>query len=91
MFEGLLPIGTVVLLNGSTKRVMIVGVVQKGGSNPDNIWDYTGVIFPEGYIDSEKMVLFNNEQIAQIFSLGYQDTEQMEFKKKADELINSLR
>lgn len=28
MFEGLLPIGSVVLLTNSTKRVMIIGVCQ---------------------------------------------------------------
>ena len=29
MFEGMLPIGSVVLLKDSEKRVMIIGVLQK--------------------------------------------------------------
>ena len=91
MFNGLLPIGSVVLVGNSKKKVMIVGVCQKGGSDETKIWDYTGVIYPEGYLDAQKMFLFNNEQITQIFALGYQDAEQLEFKEKADEAIKKLR
>lgn len=53
--------------------------------------DYTGVIFPEGYLDSEKMFLFNREQISHVYALGYQDEEQMEFKKKAEVVIANMR
>ena len=91
MLNGLLPIGSVVLLHESKKKVMIVGVCQKGGSDAEKIWDYTGVLFPEGFLASDKMFLFNNEQIAQIFALGYQDGEQLAFKTKADEMIKKLR
>ncbi len=91
MLNGLLPIGSVVLIGNSKKKVMIVGVCQKGNKEPEKIWDYTGVIFPEGYLDSEKMLLFNNEQITQIYALGYQDEEQIAFKEKADVAISELR
>lgn len=91
MFEGLLPIGSVVLIGDSKKRVMIVGVCQKGGSDEQKIWDYTGVIFPEGFLDPQKMFLFNNDQITQIYALGYQDAEQIAFKEKADAAIIELR
>lgn len=91
MLEGLLPIGSVVLLHGSTKKVMIAGVCQKGGQNPDTLWDYTGVIFPEGFLAPDKMFMFNNEQIEQIYALGYQDEEQLMFKEKADAIIAKLR
>ena len=70
---------------------MIVGVCQKGGQNPNAIWDYTGVIFPEGYLDAEKMFLFNREQISHVYALGYQDEEQMAFKVKAEETIKGIR
>lgn len=90
MFYGLLPIGSVVLLKNSTKRVMVVGLCQKGGAE-SKLWDYAGVIFPEGYIDSSKMFLFNNDQIAQVYALGYQDAEQLAFKEKADAKMQELR
>lgn len=90
MFTGLLPIGSVVLVGNSKKKVMIVGLCQKGGTE-EKLWDYSGVVFPEGYIDPNKMFLFNNEQISQVFALGYQDAEQIAFKEKADAMIQELR
>jgi len=91
MFKGLLPIGSVVLLSGSTKKVMIIGVCQRGANDPKKIWDYTGVVFPEGFIAPDKMFMFNNEQIEQVFAMGYQDEEQLAFKKKIDIVIENLR
>lgn len=91
MFTGLLPIGSVVLVGNSTKKVMIVGLCQKGGSDEVKLWDYAGVIYPEGYLDPNKLFLFNNDQITQIYALGYQDAEQMAFKKKADAMMEELR
>lgn len=90
MFTGLLPIGSVVLVGNSKKKVMIVGLYQKGGAE-GKLWDYAGVVFPEGYIDPNKMFLFNNEQISQVYALGYQDAEQIAFKEKADTMIQELR
>lgn len=91
MLNGLLPIGSVVLLNESKKKVMIVGVCQRSANDHSKIWDYTGVIFPEGFLAPDKMFMFNNEQIAQIFAIGYQDGEQLAFKAKIDEAIKKLR
>jgi len=91
MFNGLLPIGSVVLVGNSKKKVMIIGVCQKGGSEEQKIWDYTGVIYPEGFLDPQKMFLFNNEQITKVYALGYQDAEQIAFKEKADAAIIELR
>lgn len=91
MFEGLLPIGSVVLLKESTKRVMIMGVCQRSADNNETIWDYCGCFYPEGYLGADKIFLFNNDQIDRIYALGYQDAEQMEFKKKADHIVTELR
>lgn len=90
MFTGLLPIGSVVLVGNSQKKVMIVGLCQKGGAE-GKLWDYAGVVFPEGYIDANKLFLFNSEQISRIYALGYQDAEQIAFKEKADVMMQELR
>lgn len=45
MNNELLPIGSVVLIGNSKKKVMIVGVCQKGGQDPNAIWDYTALSF----------------------------------------------
>lgn len=91
MIHGLLPIGSVVLIGNSEKKVMIIGVCQRSAKERERIWDYSGVIYPEGFLDPQKMFLFDNEQITQIFALGYQDAEQLAFKQKADLAISKLK
>jgi hypothetical protein len=91
MLEGLLPIGTVVLLKEGNKRLMIIGVVQKQADEEGKIWDYAGCLYPEGYISAEQTYLFNGDQIDRIFALGFQDEEQFAFKPKAEEALKGLR
>jgi hypothetical protein len=91
MIEGLLPVGSVVLLKDSTKKVMIIGVCQKEVGQDTVFWDYSGCLFPEGYMGADKTFLFNNDQIESVYSLGYQDEEQLQFKKKAEEVMERLR
>ena len=91
MFEGVLPIGTVVLLKDSTKKLMIMGYAQVSAKKPDVIWDYTGCVFHEGFIGPDKMFMFNRDQIDQVFALGYQDQEQMAFKGQVDKALEDLR
>ena len=88
-FEGLLPIGSVVLLKNASKRLMIIGVCRKEESG--KIWDYAGCLYPEGFISADETFLFDGEQIEKVFAVGYQDQEQFEFKVKADELMKSFR
>lgn len=91
MFEGLLPIGTVVLLKNSQKRVMIIGVLQKQIKEGNEvIWDYSACFYPEGYMGPDRTFLFNADQIEKVFAVGYQDQEQFEFKEKIDELRKEL-
>lgn len=90
MLNGILPIGSVVILKESEKKVMIVGVGQVG-SGDNHIWDYAGVLFPEGYVDADTLFLFDNEQIAQVYFLGYQDIEQQNFKTMVEESLELLR
>lgn len=92
MEESLLPIGSVVLLKESTKRVMIIGVLQKQTTESgDRIWDYAGVYYPEGYMGPDRTFLFNDEQVERVFALGYQDEEQFAFNAKIDSVREELR
>ena len=91
--NGLLPVGSVVLLKGSQKRLMIIGVCQQSGTDEadNHIYDYVGCLFPEGYMDSTSNFLFDGEQIERLYAIGYQDAEQLAFKEKADELLMQIR
>lgn len=92
MFTGLLPIGSVVLLKNSSKRIMIIGVLQKQiNKDVERIWDYSACFYPEGYMGPDKTFLFNGDQIEKVYSVGYQDEEQFQFKEQADAYLADLR
>lgn len=92
MEDTLLPIGSVVLLKDSTKRVMIIGVLQvQRNEGEERIWDYSGVYYPEGYMGPDKTFLFNDDQIVRVFALGYQDDEYFPFEEKITQVRKEMK
>jgi len=89
--EGLLPVGSVVLLQGGSHRVMIIGYCQKLLSEPNRVFDYVGCLFPEGFISAEKNYLFNREQIDKVYHVGYQTDGQFALVEKMETAIKNLR
>ena len=90
-YEKFLPIGTVVLLKNATKKVMITGFYVKAEGH-EEVFDYTGCIYPEGVISSTQNCVFNHEQIDKIYHIGLIDEEEKKFKevlKKAIEKENN--
>ena len=76
--ENLLPIGSVVLLKGGVKRLMIYGVRQT--DKKDNTeYDYNGVLYPEGNIGDAYQYLFNQEDIQEVYFKGFEDDERTRF------------
>lgn len=87
--EKFLPIGTVVMLKGGKKRVMITGFCAFDEKNKGKIFDYAGCIYPEGFLNSNTTCLFNHEQIEKVYHLGLaEDDEEKSFKIKLNEFIN---
>ena len=84
-----LPIGSVVLLKESQKRIMIVGVKQKQVGS-DKVWDYSACLYPEGILDPDKLFLFDNEQIERLYFIGLQDGEGLAFSQKLSQLDNKI-
>lgn len=84
-----LPIGSIVLLKGGSKRVMVTGFcsIPKGEKK---IYDYTGCMYPEGILSSSSSFLFNHEQIDKIFFVGYKDEEETAFKEKLNDMMNKI-
>lgn len=80
-----LPIGSVVLLKESNKRIMIVGVKQKQ-ANSDKVWDYSACLFPEGILDPERLYLFDSEQIERLYFIGLQDGESLAFTERLNDM-----
>lgn len=90
MMKNYFPIGTVVLLKGGKKRIMIIGIGQKD-IETNEVWDYSACLFPEGYIDPSKVILFNHEQVERVYAIGYQDSEQLEFLSKVNATMNDIK
>ena len=89
--EKYLPIGTVVTLKGATKRVMISGFCALDNSNKDKIWDYSGCMYPEGFINSNQICLFDHDQIEKIYHIGLSnDAEEKEFKDNLNIFMNEF-
>ena len=85
-----LPIGTVILLKGGKKRLMITGFCSYDNEKKDKAYDYTGCLYPEGIITNKQMALFNHSQIEKIFFLGYQDQEEKIFKQNMTNQVNKI-
>ena len=92
-----LPIGTVVILKGATKRLMISGFCAMENEPKENeetkIWDYSGCLYPEGFLSSNQCCLFDHEQIEEIFHLGLsaeEDEEEKDFKKQLKKAVKNL-
>lgn len=80
----LLPIGSIVLLEEGIKKLMIYGVKQTDNAD-GKLYDYIGVVYPEGNMGEGTQFLFNHENIDQIVFRGFEDREREIFIGKLDE------
>ena len=74
----LFPIGSVVLLKGGERPLMIVGFRQKE-ARTNKVWDYSAVLHPDGLFDSNSLYLFNADQIESLLFMGFLDTEGLRY------------
>ncbi len=82
-----LPIGSIVLLNNGVKRVMIYG--RKVRSLDDGqVYDYLGCLYPEGALDNNHVFVFNRDQIKLVYFIGFQDMEELVYRKRFRENVN---
>ncbi len=79
MIKDLLPIGSVVLLRNGVKKLMIMGVKTINTDTPETVYDYLGVLFPEGYLGDEGNFMFNHEDITDVVFRGYDNPERHDF------------
>ena len=89
--EALLPNGSIVLLKGGNKRLMIYGrkqIITGEGNEEDQkesiagtMFDYLGVPYPEGYINQDYAYVFNHSDIIDIIFRGYEDEEEEDFQE----------
>lgn len=88
--KDLLPVGSVVLLKGGTKKLVIMGIKQASVEEPDDERDYVGVLYPEGYLGNDTFYLFNHEDINDIIFIGYSNPEREEFMALVDQMYRDM-
>jgi hypothetical protein len=81
MYERLLPLGSVVLVKGGNKRLMITGRIQarKGDTK---VYDYSACLYPEGIMNSQEMYFFNHDAVDHLYFVGFQDEEELGFRSE---------
>lgn len=75
ILEHYLPLGSIVVLNGSVKKMMITarGLIAPVGEE-NKVFDYGGIFYPEGVM-GEKMAFFNQKDIYKVVFQGYSDAD----------------
>ena len=86
-----LPIGTVVLLKGGKKELMIMSyciipsgeIYDKSGKvdSKGKVFDYGACFYPEGMVTSDQLFAFNHEQIEKVCYKGYETENQKEISE----------
>lgn len=100
--ERFLPIGTVVLLKGGKRELMIMSycimpsgeVYDKNGKvdASGKMFDYGACFYPEGMVTSDQLFAFNHDQIEKVCYKGYETDHQKEISEVLNggiELMNS--
>lgn len=73
--KDLLPVGSVVMLDGGSKKTVIMGILQFNLEKQDRVYDYLGVPYPEGYMGKGSSYFFNYDSIIEVFFRGYENDE----------------
>ena len=92
-----LPIGTVVLLKGGKKELMIMSYCvfptgeaydKNGKTNVDGMmFDYGGCFYPEGMVKSDQLFVFNHDQIDRVCFKGYVTESYSEISDKLNTYV----
>ena len=99
--ERFLPIGSVVLLKGGKKEVMIMSycIMPSGKVYSPNgklekkglMFDYGGCLYPEGMIKSDQLFVFNHDQIERVCFKGYVTESYSEISDKLNDNYDKLK
>jgi len=89
MEEKYLPVGTVVRLKDGQKNLMVIGFMASANETGNRVFDYMGVLYPEGVISSDMNFLFNHDQIEQVLFKGFVNEEETTFKRRLSEFITN--
>jgi hypothetical protein len=90
MYKNLLPIGSIVRLIEGERKLMVCGrIVCK--DQDETIYDYVGCLYPQGITSSSGMYFFNRDVIEDVYFIGFQDKEEMEYRHGVLDQLGELQ
>lgn len=76
--EKILPVGTVVNVEGLEAKQIIIGLLLEN-SNDGKVYDYLGAVYPIGYFPNENISFFDNDSILEVLHEGYHGPDHDEY------------
>lgn len=86
MREKYLPIGSIVLLKNMDIKIMVSGFLVTKLDDNSKVYDYTGSIYPQGFISNENHILFDHDDIDEIIFVGYEDDEHLDYNEYLNDI-----
>ena len=86
-----LPVGSVVRLKDEDRLFAIAGFCQALPEDDAEIFDYAAVPYPYGYINSDMLFLFNNDDIDEIKFTGYLNELGTTFSSEICDVTDKVR
>lgn len=87
--EEVLPVGSVIEVEGEGDDLfLITGYAAIVTEDIKLLYDYIGCLYPDGVLGTDGVLLFNHEDIIQVFHVGYMDEG---FKEYSDEIVELLK
>ncbi len=74
----LLPIGSIVTVEGGSKKLMIYGRKQTDAGTQKE-FDYLACPYPEGFISPKLTYMFNHSNIQEVAFKGFKDEDETKF------------
>lgn len=93
MKDKYLPIGTVVMLKGGEKALMINGfcVNPPEEENLSEVYDYSACFYPEGLITLNNTLAFNHDDIDNVLFEGYETEDHKDFEKILVDTLEEMK
>lgn len=93
MWNGMLPVGSVVKITDIEVPVLITGLCQVRLEEeiPTRVFDYSGVSAVTGLTTPEEMLRFDREAIDQVLHIGYLNQDIEEYLTETEKVMQGLR
>jgi len=83
----LLPIGSVVMVEGIQQAIMVYGRKQQR-ANSEDVYDYVACPYPQGHISDDTNVFFYHQQIEEVVFKGLETEGEVLLRERLKEAFN---